>query len=600
MIRKLLKKFYVLILNMKIFYKLILFIICIGMIPIITFSITSYQQTQKRVEQQLFQSSEQLFNKYIEGVQFKLNIYENLMWGITVNNSVQEILSEADQWKQRNVLEIYEKISLNVVNKIYESGKISGIYSIRMYSLNPNFPRDGHNVSNISAIEEEVWNDKIDINSKKTITFHYRVPQINQNILSIVKPIVDINSDNWENIGLLKMDIILDSLFGLNVVRNNPNDKNDLYILDRNNELMYFEGDSQYKEKELKIIKDLFSKTNFLNTQQTLENGDVVFIKVIQPFGWKVVMITHYFSIYEIMSGERNGVITYGIIASLILILITVLFSKLFSVRIQILNRKMVKVQNGDLDITEIVEGNDEIGEIDAGFNRSIEKIKSLIRQNYVQKLEKREAELIALQFQINPHFLYNTLESINYIADIYECREISIMSQKLGEMFRYSLNKDSEEFVMLYQEENHIRNYITIQNIRFDNKYKIISNIDEKVERCKVLKFILQPIVENAVNYAFNKKDQGIIEIRAIIEKEILIITVEDNGIGIDMEVLKKLDIHINDTSFNINSGHQKSIGLRNVNLRIKMTYGDEYGIKIDSSKGGGTRVIYRLPVYL
>lgn len=223
----------------------------------------------------------------------------------------------------------------------------------------------------------------------------------------------------------------------------------------------------------------------------------------------------------------------------------------------------MLKVQKkGDLEITETVEGKDEIGELDDYFNGSIEKIKSLVRENYIQKkLEKREAELVALQFQINPHFLYNTLESINYIAEIYECNEVSIMSQKLGEMFRYSLNKDSDEFVMLYQEESHIRNYMDIQNIRFDNKYKIKSEISEDVKESKVLKFILQPIVENAITYGFNKKEVGTIKIKADIINDYLMIRVSDDGIGIDGKKLEELNVLINDLSFNLKDGYQKKV---------------------------------------
>ncbi|WP_105614099.1 sensor histidine kinase [Vallitalea okinawensis] len=598
MIKKLCDRVHQLILNMKIYYKLISFIIGIGMLPIIIFSVTSYQQTQKRIERELFQSSQQFFNQYVEGIQFKLSIYENLMWGIAVNNTIQEALSEADQWKQKNVTEVYEKISMNV-KTMYQTGKISGIYNVKIYSLNPSFPRDGHNVSNISAIDEEVWRENIDMDSKKTTTFHYQVPQKDQYVVSIVSPVVNMKSKTWESIALLKMDIILQSLFGINpeVI---AHEKNGLYIFDNKDELMYFEGDQQYKDDEMDMIRQLMISKRENEFEYVLDNGDVVFYKEIRPYGWKIAFITHYFSIYETMEGERNGVIAYGVIASLLLILITILFSKLFSARIQILNQKMLKVQNGDLEITEIIEGTDEIGEIDAGFNRTIEEIKSLIRQNYIQKLEKREAELIALQFQINPHFLYNTLESINYIAEIYECKEISIMSQKLGDMFRYSLNKDSEEFVMLYQEENHIRNYIDIQNIRFEDKYEIITNINEDVGKCKVLKFILQPIVENSVTYGFTKMNKGYIKMNASIKEEQLIITVEDNGMGMEQDVLEKINDLINDMSFNLSSGYQKSIGLRNVNLRIKMAYGNDYGIQIESSKGRGTRVIYKLPVCL
>ncbi|WP_339362740.1 sensor histidine kinase [Vallitalea maricola] len=568
------------------------------MIPIITFSISSYKNTHNQVEHQLFQSSEQLFNKYIDGIQFKLNVYENLTWGIIVNDSVQKILSEADRWQQKDVNKVHEKISKNI-DIMYKSKRVNGIYNIMLYSLDPNFPRDGHSVSNISMISEETWGNKMNIDSKEMTTFFYEVPTLDDNIVSIVRPIIDIASENWNIIGLLKIDILDRELFGLNKKTDNDY-KNSLYILDDENKLVYYEGDLQYKKDGLQTINSLHTKNNTLTYRQVLQNKDVVFYKKVNRYNWRVFFVTHYSSIYEVIENETKSIVIYGIIVTFLVILITILFSKKFSSRIQVLYKKMLKVQKGDLEITENVIGEDEIGELDNYFNGSIEKIKSLIRENYIEKIEKREAELVALQFQINPHFLYNTLESINYIAEIYDCNEISIMSQKLGEMFRYSLNKDSEEFVMFYQEENHIRNYIDIQNIRFDDKYSIITNVSEEIKKYKILKFILQPIVENAIKYGFRNREKGTIKIEAEVVEKYLIMTVTDNGIGMSEEMLLEINEFINDMSFNLDQTRGKSIGLRNVNLRIKMTCGDEYGIDIKSVMGKGTKVIYKLPIYL
>ncbi|WP_281819497.1 sensor histidine kinase [Vallitalea longa] len=599
MIKEISKKICQRISNMKIFYKLMLYIIFIGMIPILTFSISSYNNTHKQVEHQLFQSSEQLFNKYIDGIQFKLNVFDNLTWGIIVNDSVQKILSQADKWQQKDVNQVHEKISRNI-DIMYKSKRVNGIYNIMLYSLDPNFPRDGHSVSNVSVLNEESWGNKIDIGSKDFISFFYEVPTLDEKIVSIVRPIIDVASDNWDTIGLLKIDILDNELFGLNT--NSDNDyRNSLYILNDENELVYYEGDSQYRESGLKTINsiDVDDKSVTIH-KEVIDNKDLVFHKNINRYKWKIYFITHYSSIYKVLENETKSIILYGIIVTLLFILITILFSKKFSSRIQILYRKMLKVQKGDLEITENVTGADEIGELNTYFNGSIEKIKSLIRENYIEKIEKREAELVALQFQINPHFLYNTLESINYIAEIYDCDEICIMSQKLGEMFRYSLNKDSEEFVMLSQEEKHIRNYIDIQNIRFENKYTLVSNVIKEVEEYKILKFILQPIVENSIKYGFNNKEKGIISIDAKVINECLVMIVADDGLGMDEEVVLKINNFINDMAFNQIQGSGKSIGLRNVNLRIKMTCGEEYGIKINSLIGKGTKVILKLPIYL
>lgn len=580
--------------NMRIFYKLMVFIILIGMVPISTFTIISYIQTQKKVEQELLNSSELLFSKYMEGITFKMGIYENIIQGLYLNNTIQQVLDDPKRWNDTDISYLRETVSQNITG-MFTIGNVSGIYSIFLYSLNPDFPSDGQNISNISQIKSMVWADKIDLKSNKETSFEYSVPGLNLGIISLVRPVCSIQT--WEKTGILKVDILVDSLFK-SKAGGTSNDKNSLYIFNRDNKLLYSEHDDKHYDTELKAVKKLMLGEKAIGNNTLLANRDMVLFDEIPSYGWKIFYVTHYNSIHQTMADEKRKVITLGVLILGVIIAITILFSKLFSKRVQFLNRKMLKVQNGDLEITELIGGKDEIGELDMYFTQCIDRIKLLIKENYIEKLERREAELVALQLQINPHFLYNTLESINYIAEIKNCSEISEMSQKLGQMFRYSINKDSNEFVMLHQELRHVKNYLDIQNIRFHNKFHFITNVSDELANSIVLKFILQPIVENCVNYAFRGMDHGIITISAGIEENCLIITVEDNGIGMDPYELEEINRIINDTSFNLMEGYQKSIGLRNVNLRIKMICGDDYGISITSVKGEGTRVVYKLSI--
>ena len=228
-----------------------------------------------------------------------------------------------------------------------------------------------------------------------------------------------------------------------------------------------------------------------------------------------------------------------------------------------------------------------------------IDELKRLINENYIQNLEKREAELNALQSQINPHFLYNTLESINSIASVYRCQEICDISQRLGEMFRYSINIGRSEFTTLDKEIEHIRNYIFIQKIRFKDKFEVYYDIPDELRYMKTLKFILQPIVENSLYHGFEGKNtKGNLEVSACIESHNLILKIKDDGKGMTDEQLDSLNDYVSDMSVKIGNNDKRSIGIRNVNARIKLAYGDSYGIIIRSRQNIGTHVIVTLPV--
>lgn len=278
--------------------------------------------------------------------------------------------------------------------------------------------------------------------------------------------------------------------------------------------------------------------------------------------------------------------------------LVFFIYTRRISRNMEILINKMLKVEEGDMEIIEKIDTNDEIGLIDNYFNRMVEKLNRLIRRNYVQRLEKREAELSALQFQINPHFLYNTLESISAIGSVYGSHEISQISQKLGQMLRYSININSSEFVTLTKEIQHIENYFFIQEVRFEDRFKVFYDIDPHVKDAKVLKLILQPIVENIIQHGLSDEDEGIIAIVAEKQNKNLIIKISDDGKGMSEEQVKKLNRYINENTDKILTGYKKSVGMRNVNLRFKLAYGEEYGLHVTSQEGIGTTVIFILPL--
>ena len=264
----------------------------------------------------------------------------------------------------------------------------------------------------------------------------------------------------------------------------------------------------------------------------------------------------------------------------------------------------MYQVGEGDFDIRAATGASDEIGQLTLSFDKMVERTKQLIENVYQSEIYQKEAELNALQAQINPHFLYNTLQTIDMMAEEEGADEISDACQALSKIFRYSINR-GQEFVHVQDEIVHIENYMLIQKLRFGGKLEVRYDIQNECRELYIVKLLIQPMVENAVVHGMeNVLDKCHVTIRVYRKEDCLYAEVEDNGTGIApgqlMELNEKLArsaeqkmVHEVDYVKN-----HRSIGLENTNARIKLYFGQEYGITITSEEGTGTKVCIKLPV--
>ncbi|MBQ7782337.1 MAG: sensor histidine kinase, partial [Oscillospiraceae bacterium] len=301
---------------------------------------------------------------------------------------------------------------------------------------------------------------------------------------------------------------------------------------------------------------------------------------------------------YEI---NRLSVVYGGYSALMIIlsVLIVILFTSMFSRRIKLLSEKMHSVASGNFDVEFDDRGNDEIADLYTDLGQMIKSMQSMMNDIYQAKLQSEvfkfnqmEAEFKALSSQINPHFLYNTLETIRMKAYCNNDKETADLVKKLGKFMRRCLEfKDGE--VTLRSELEFTNSYLELQSARFGDRvsYSIYSEVSKDY---MILPLLIQPLVENAFVHGIEgSKSNGRIDIKVYYRDEFVIVDVSDNGCGITPERLAELEekLSINDTS----SG--KSIGLTNVNKRIKMYHGKEYGMTIHTKQGQGTVIRITLP---
>jgi two-component system sensor histidine kinase YesM len=260
--------------------------------------------------------------------------------------------------------------------------------------------------------------------------------------------------------------------------------------------------------------------------------------------------------------------------------------------RISLLARTMQKVESGELQISISSKSSDEIGKLYESFNYMVKRIRILIDEQFKSGRELKNMELKALQAQINPHFLYNTLDLINWKAIDNHIPEIAEIAQSLAKFYKLSLNK-GKDIVSIKDEINHVKTYIQIQNLRFDNRINFVLDFDPEILNYSILKIVLQPIVENSILHGIleNKKaETGTISISGHIDRDMLCIEVIDDGIGISEEKLAEV---FSDNPKSDVGGY----GIKNIHNRIKLHYGDQYGLSYKSAVGFGTTVNIRIP---
>ncbi|MFC0333301.1 sensor histidine kinase [Paenibacillus sepulcri] len=309
---------------------------------------------------------------------------------------------------------------------------------------------------------------------------------------------------------------------------------------------------------------------------------------------WKMLVYIPLEEVTRQASVTRNFTltITAAFIAFALFIAIAISFALTRPLRkIKLL---MQEVQRGNLDVSFNLKYSDEVGMLGRHFNMMVSRVQTLIEEVEFTQARKKEAELIALQSQINPHFIYNTLEMIRMTAEVNDDDEVSEMTYILGKLLRYGVNHANRS-VTIREEIDHLQNYLALQNMRFADRYKLIIHIPEDIYALPCIKLIFQPIIENAIHHAFrDKPESGTIQIAAAHDGEDIVIHLSDDGVGMNEQALKILRDHISGVQL-IDSG--RGIGLRNINERIKLQFGERYGLKVDSREEIGTIVTLRLP---
>ena len=316
--------------------------------------------------------------------------------------------------------------------------------------------------------------------------------------------------------------------------------------------------------------------------------------------GWKIIGVAPFQEIIAEANGIRQLIIISVLLSAFFAISLYFFLNNRLILPIQVLMNKMRKAANGYLEAKVTPTGSDEIADLGKSFNIMLEKIKTLIEKSIRENEQVKIAELRTLQAQINPHFLYNTLESIIWMAEAEKKASVIKLVQALSKFFRLSLNKGFD-WVSIKTELEHAQNYLVIQQMRYHDFLNYEIRVDGELQDYPILKMTLQPLVENAIYHGIkNKRGQGLISIQGYVEGTDIILTVQDNGIGMPAGRLAQLREELEKPvgCRSTKDGEQEGgFGLLNVHHRIRLYFGQSYGVEMESTYMEGSKFMIRIP---
>lgn len=416
------------------------------------------------------------------------------------------------------------------------------------------------------------------------------------NVNSYILPLFDINT--FKLYGIIKVNFP-SSLLETALKKITIGKSGHAYLLDQQGANV-LHGKIQTPEK---VLKQSLSKIKNSNKDKGLVTIDYsgddyfVFYQKLSVGNWILVSeVTKSDLFSKVNFLQRNLFLT-----SAIVFLLTIVASYLLSSNIVSPLGKLAKamhfIENGDFSgakgfMPTIKSNNSEVGYLIKVFDHTVDRLKTLIETEYETNIRRKDAEYKALLLQINPHFLNNTLEIIGGLAVQGKNKEVMNVSIYLGRMMRYSLNTQTD-VVTLGEEVNYIRSYTDILKVRYEDAIMIRIEESPETKTLPIIKFILQPLVENAVKYSFKEKDSAEIYIKTEKHNHQVFIVVEDKGMGMSEEVTSDLlSEDIKNETTGVLQSKGRSIGLRNVLSRLRLYYGEDFSYKIESEKNEGTRI--------
>jgi len=584
-------------------YKLIFTYIALTVLPLLLLVYITYTQYARSVEEQIGEYMPRFLYQANADIEKHLEELTTLPEMLFNSEDILSILRRGDAYERRSDYNRDQYALNGYLARTYTSGRNADVMGVFVLSDGRLFHSSkvgfadadwsGKLAAFISGNQTTGSQPRVALPDEIDVKFDTDAPYV-----FILKPIND--NDNRKKLGT--MLIAVDLGFIDDIVTNfEKNERAELWVMASNAKIVYHTNRARIGSTD----EEKPRYPTLTGSFRTNGEGPAKLVSVNQSpkRGW---ILVHSIPLKELTKKTdlvRNVSVVAIIGAILLTSIIAIVISYSMTRPLKKLSGLMKAVEMGDMQVDLKVQSGDEVGALARSFNSMISTIRNLIQQNYRIELRQKEAELYALQSQINPHFMYNTLETIGMAVEEGETDQVVDMVTLLGRMLRFSVSNQSKS-VTIAEEVQHVRDYLTIQKFRFEDRvrFDIVQVMDDEDARSLYTpKFILQPIVENAIKYGLETRKALEVHIAASQEfvartgKRDIVFRIRDNGPGIPSEKMEALEQSLKKGGFEERDAH---FGLINVNARIAMIHGADYGLQLHSIVGIGTEVIVRIPV--
>lgn len=551
----------------------------------IILSIFYYTNTKNYIDIQTKELIQQTLKQAKDNIDDKVVLYNMLADSVCLNTNLQDILFDeypvpSDKLDAQSWIFGYSR----PLKSSYKD--LSGVSLI---IGNTTIPPYGKEIIMESTVENEEWYKHILASGSKTVWLSNDETEMTGKIV-LGRELDHTLFDTF--LGVFRIELNSDSFF--NALREvGKNGKGWFDIIDARGNYVYKGMDSGDAEADSSIYNDyknLLLQEHDNSSVIELNNDQYMTLRdTVAYTGWSIIYTIPLSSFTDAVKKLQVASIGFLLLCALLFIAISWFLASVFTKKIRELSHSMEKIQTGQFDVYIAYPGNDEIGHLIGGFNVMARKLKELVEENYTIKIKEKESELKALQAQINPHFLYNTLASISMLGMRVGGEDITSMSNSLARFYKIALSKGSS-IIRVKDEVEHVKAYMEIQGIRFKNKVSMSYDVDESILEAKTLKLMLQPFVENAIGHGL-WKDKKSITINLVVKRveDKIIWRIIDDGVGIsktNMEAILRSD-----------ENFAQGYGIVNVDQRVKLYFGDVYGVNIFSRSGIGTTVTINTP---
>lgn len=580
--------------NLHVRSKLLLIYFILILIPLSLFTFFTFYRVSDVIQDQTFNTVSQAFNNAVSTTEDMLDRMDDVTQILTHDQLVYQMASHNPR-DYPIIEQLQDSNQLSTSFQYLEA--FSKVDDIRLYVGNDYlYSTENMNIFSMNQVKDSDWYDQL-TNSEDS--FLWSPPYQSQDVTSEKQPLFSLFRMIYNPVSLadplavLRVDMEKNKL--VEILKSTPITEHGYIVLMEHDRLLLSTIPSRQDEYDKNLRNALNAQRQGEWVSTTLHNEDVyINHKSLTKTGWNMVTVIPYEDIFGVSTKLRTEMIIAAFIITLIAYVLAYSISGTSTKRLSLLVKSMRQVHRGDMDIALKPEGGDEIGQLMFNFQKMMNQIHILMEEKYQDGQEIKSLELKALQAQINPHFLYNSLDLVNCIAIRRDVPEIVKMIGALTRFYRLSLN-NGKDTLSIEDELKHVQLYVQIQNMRFDDRIEMIQDVEPDILPLQTIKIILQPIVENAIQHGiFKKKNRsGTITVSGKKEMQNIIFQIHDDGAGMSQDLLNG-ELLPTERPDGLKGGY----GLRNINDRLKLAYGEEYGITFVSTPGIGTTVTVKIPV--